>query len=613
MQNKNNIQNSQVENEDEQNILEHEVSQEDVTEMPNYVHSPHTSSSASSSQHSTPEKTNSSSSSEESSPNQFPNLRRSERGQVPRRRFPVEGEDTKAPLALFVGDPVTVEEAMEIEEWRLAMKEELSSIEKNQTWEPTDLPEGKNVISLKWLFKTKYLADGSVQKYKARLVVRGFTQQQGIDYEETFAPVARFETVRIILAIAAQNQWKIYQFDVKSAFLNGELKEEVYVTQPPGFEDKTKMGQVLRLNKALYGLKQAPRAWYSKINEFFHNNGFERSPHEPTLYIKKQGMNDLLIVSLYVDDMIYTSSSPQLIHDFQVSMKKMFDMTDLGELQYFLGLEIIQGQEGIFISQRKYVDDTLKKFNMQGCKTVATPMNISEKLTTEDGTELTDARVYRSLVGRLIYVTHSRPDVTYSVGVLSRFMHRPTMHHFGAARRVLRYLAGTKNYGICFRKTKDFSLQGFTDSDWAGSIEDRKSTSGNCFVLGTGAISWSSKKQATVALSSTEAEYVAACASACQAVWLRGILSDLGQQQSRATSIKCDNQSAVMLSRNPVLHGRTKHIDIKHHYIRELIANEEIQLETCRTDEQVADLLTKSLPQMKHEELSAQLGMSTFE
>nr|GEX52177.1 retrovirus-related Pol polyprotein from transposon TNT 1-94 [Tanacetum cinerariifolium] len=277
------------------------------------------------------------------------------------------------------------------------------------------------------------------------------------------------------------------------------------------------------------------------------------------------------------------------------------------------GLEIIQGQEGIFISQRKYVDDTLKKFNMQGCKTVATPMNINEKLTTEDGTELIDARVYRSLVGRLIYVTHSRPDAAYSVGVLSRFMHRPTIHHFGAARRVLRYLAGTKIFGICFRKTKDFSLQGFTDSDWAGSMEDRKSTSGNCFILGTGAISWSSKKQSTVALSLIEAEYVASCASACQAVWLRGILSDLGKQQSRATSIKCDNQSAVMLSRNPVLHGRTKHIDIKHHYIRELIANEEIQLDTCRTDEQVADLLTKSLPLMKHEKLSAQLGITTFE
>ncbi|GKB72879.1 retrovirus-related pol polyprotein from transposon TNT 1-94 [Tanacetum coccineum] len=324
---------------------------------------------------------------------------------------------------------------MEIEEWRLAMKEELSSIEKNQTWELTDLPEGKNVISLKWLFKKKYLADGSVQTYKARLV------------------------------------------------------EEVYVTQPRGFESKTKTGKVLRLNKALYGLKQAPRVWYGKINEFFHNNGFDRSPHEPILYIKKQ-----------------------------VFMKKMFDMNDLGELQYFLGLEIIQGQEGIFISQRKYVDDTLKKFNIQGCKTVATPMNISEKLTTKDGKELTDVKVYRSLVGRFLYVTHSRPDVAYSVGVLSRFMHRPTMHHFGAARSVLR-----------------------------------------------------SKKQATVALSSTEAKYMAACASVCQAVWLRGILSDLGQQQSRERSIKCDNQSAVILSRNPVLHGRTKHIDIKHHYIRELI------------------------------------------
>ncbi|GJV91243.1 retrovirus-related pol polyprotein from transposon TNT 1-94 [Tanacetum coccineum] len=382
-----------------------------------------------------------------------------------------------------------VDEAMEIEEWRPAMKEELSSIEKNQTWELTDLPEGKNVISLKWLFKKKYLADGSVQTYKARLV------------------------------------------------------EEVYVTQPRGFESKTKTGKVLRLNKALYGLKQAPRAWYGKINEFFHNNGFDRSPHEPTLYIKKQGMNDILIFSLYVDDMIYTSSSTQLIHDFQVFMKKMFDMNDLGELQYFLGLEIIQGQEGIFISQRKYVDDTLKKFNIQGCKTVATPINISEKLTTKDGNELTDAKVYRSLVGRFLYVTHYRPDVAYSVGVLSRFSHSYLhCHHlYGSKECPYGYLAWElKIMGYLFRKARILVCKDST-------------------------------KQATVALSSTEAKYMVACVSVCQAVWLRGILSDLGQQQSRERSIKCDNQSAVILSRNPVLHGRTKHIDIKHHYIRELI------------------------------------------
>lgn len=539
-------------------------------------------------------------------------LRKSERGHIPRRRFEIEGEETSS-LVLFVGDPVTVTEAMEKEEWRTAMNEELSAIERNHTWEMVNLPDGKNLISLKWVFKTKYLADGSIQKHKARLVVRGFTQQHGIDYDETFSPVARFETVRTILAVAAQEQWKIHQFDVKSAFLNGDLKEEVYVSQPPGFESKTDPHKVLRLRKALYGLKQAPRAWYSKIDDFFHKNGFQRSRSEPTLYVKRQGSDHLLIVSLYVDDMIYTGSSLQLLREFQAAMKEMFDMTDLGELQYFLGLEISQTGGGIFMSQKKYVEDTLKRFNMHGCKTAPTPMNTNEKLEAEDETGLTDASVYRSLVGRLIYLTHSRPDICYAVGVLSRYMHRPTRHHFGATKRVLHYLAGTKEYGIWFSKTKDFRLKGFTDSDWAGSVDDRKSTSGHCFILGTAAISWSSKKQPSVALSSTEAEYVAATEASCQAVWLRRILSDLGYEQTTATSIKCDNRSAVMLARNPVYHSRTKHIEIKHHFIRELVAKEEIQLEECGTNDQVADVLTKALPQAKHEEFSTKLGVLTIE
>lgn len=234
-------------------------------------------------------------------------------------------------------------------------------------------------------------------------------------------------------------------------------------------------------------------------------------------------------------------------------------------------------------------------------------------MSSDDNTGLANASVYRSLVGRLIYLTHSRPDIAFSVGVLSRYMHRPTLHHFGAAKRVLRYLVGTQNYGLWFHKTDVFKVVGFTDSDWAGSAEDRKSTSGNCFTLGSTAISWSSKKQSTVALSSTEAEYVAATSAGCQAVWLRRILHDLGHEQSEATIIKCDNKSAVMLAKNPVHHSRTKHIDIKHHYIRELIASEEIQLENCRSKEQVADLLTKSLPQAKHEGLSTKMGVSTFE
>ncbi|XP_051132654.1 retrovirus-related Pol polyprotein from transposon TNT 1-94 [Andrographis paniculata] len=406
-------------------------------------------------------------------PNDPATLRRSTRGQIPRRRFEIEGEDASS-LVLFAADPMTVEEAMEKAEWRNAMQEELSAIERNQTWK---------------------------MKHKARLVAQGFTQQHGLDYEETFSPVAHFDTVRILLALAAQQQWKIYQFDVKSAFLNGDLQEEVYVSQPPGFENNEE--KVLRLHKAFYGLKQAPRAWYNKIADFLQKVGFEKSPNEPTLYIKRRGTCDLLILSLYVDDMIYMSSSMHLINEFQTSMKKMFDMTDLGELQYFLGLEITQDRKGIFMTQRKYVEDTLKKSNMLGCNTVATPMNIGEKLTACDNTMLADATVYRSLVGRLIYLTHSRPDIAYSVGVLSRFMQKPTQHCLGAAKRVLRYLAGTKDFGIWFCKVEDFSLKGFTDSDWAGNLDDRRNTSENCFMLGTTAISWNSKKQPTVAVSKT--------------------------------------------------------------------------------------------------------------
>ncbi|GKD88161.1 hypothetical protein Tco_1363668 [Tanacetum coccineum] len=257
-------------------------------------------------------------------------------------------------------------------------------------------------------------------------------------------------------------------------------------------------------------------------------------------------------------------------------MKKMFDMTDLGELRYLLGLEIIQAKDKRLLTQRKYAEDTLNKFHMAGCKIAPTLMNTSEKLRIDDGTDLADAKIYKSLIGRLIYVTHSRPDVAFFIGVLSRFMHNPLKTHFGAAaKRVLRYLAGTRNHGIC----------GFMEL----------------------------KKKTTVALSTTEAEYVAATKSSCQAVFLRRILNDLKHKQTEATNIMCNNVSAVMLARNPVLHGWTKHMEIKHHYIREHIAKEEIRLDTCRSDEQVADLLTKALPQVKHEELEAQLRVSMFE
>ncbi|KAJ1700426.1 hypothetical protein LUZ63_000205 [Rhynchospora breviuscula] len=475
------------------------------------------------------------------------------------RRYRTIQELYEVTQILFVEDPTTFEEAAEKEEWRNAMEEEIKAIEKNKTWQLVKLPEGKNVIGVKWVFRTKFCADGAIQKFKARLVAKGYAQEYGIDYEETFSPVVRFETVRLILALAAQLKKKVYQFDVKSAFLNGDLKEEVYVEQPKGFEVKGKEQHVYKLSKALYGLKQAPRAWYSKIDTYFINSGFTRSKSEPNLYINKKG-EELLIVCLYVDDMIYFGTNESMLIEFRTKMKKEFEMSDFGLMSYFLGLEVEQGSDSIFVSQRKYSKDLLKKFGMLNCNAAVTPMNSNEKLTKEDGTGHCDETKFRSLVGGLIYLTHTRPDIQYAVGVVSRFMHNPSNHHYGAAKRILRYIAGTWEHGIWYDSTNLSNLVGYCDSDWARNSEDRRSTSGQIFFLATSAISWSSKKQATVALSSAEAEYISLNSAACQAVWLRKILEDVGQVQKQATTIYCDNQSAISMTKNLVFHGRTKHI-----------------------------------------------------
>lgn len=281
-------------------------------------------------------------------------------------------------------------------------------------------------------------------------------------------------------------------------------------------------------------------------------------------------------------------------------MMSEFEMTDLGVLHYFLGLEVKQTTDGIFISQEKYTLDLLQRFGMADCKHVDTPMNAFEKLTLEDGTDMADEKAFRKIVGGLMYLTHSRPDIVFAVSMVSRFMHKPTKQHFGAAKRILRYLRGTSNYGLWYSHVSNLKLFGFSDSDWAGSLDDRRSTSGFLFSLGSGAITWTSKKQATVALSSSEAEYVAAAAAAtCQAIWIRRILEDLHQPQLGATEIFCDNIAAILISRNPSHHGRVKHIDIRHHFLREKVTEGQIKLEDCSTTEQAADILTKALPPRK--------------
>jgi hypothetical protein len=471
-----------------------------------------------------------------------------------------------------------------------------------------DLPHGKSTIGVKWIYKLKFNMDGSISKHKAHLVAQGYVQQEGIDYDETFAPVARMETVRIFLSIASQLKLIVYQMDVKSAFLNGYLKEEVYVDQPKGFIIDGKEDKVYRLKKALYGLKQAPRAWYSRIDDYLHYHGFVKCSFESVVYKRVVG-SDFIILCLYVDDLIFISTSFPLMEEFKEAMKSEFEMSDLGEMQYFLGMQIQQTTEGISICQAKYIEDMLKRFIMQNCKPVSTPLVVGSKLMKDDESPLCDATLYRSLIGSLMYLTSTRPDIMFVVSLVARFMHQPHESHWRAAKRILRYVSGTKFYGLFYTSANDSNVVAYTDADWAGSLDDRKSTSGYAFLFGGNLVSWSSKKQPTVALSTAEAEYLVASSTSTQAIWLSRLVEDLGMEVCKPIKVYCDNQSTISMTKNPVFHSRSKHIDIRHHFIRELVQQEFLFFEFCKSEDQLADIFTKALPKDRLEALRSQLGI----
>lgn len=504
-------------------------------------------------------------------------------------------------------EPQTYDEASEIKEWREAMEEEIKMIEKNGTWLLVDKPVKKNVIGVKWIYRIKTDANGNPTKYKARLVAKGFSQEYGVDYLETFAPVSRHDTIRAILALAAQMKWRLYQMDVKSAFLNGELEEEIYVAQPPGFISEGEEDKVLMLRKALYGLKQAPRAWYGRIDSYFLKNGFQRSMNDAAMYVMKKD-KDLVVVSLYVDDIIITGNNSRLIEKFKDDMKLEFEMTDLGMLNYFLGMEIIQDDRGIFLSQEKYSCKLVEKFGMKDCKSVNTPLSPHGK-NVEDDEEYGEPTKYRSIVGGLLYLCTSRPDIMFASSYLSRYMSAPLTKHYQEAKRVLRYIKGTSRFGVQFTSVENPELHGYSDSDWGGSNEDKKSTSGYLFTLGSAVFCWQSSKQKTVAQSTAEAEYIAVCAAANQAIWLQRLLGEIGFNTEDGVPIYCDNKSAIAIGKNPVQHRRTKHIEIKYHFVREAEHKGLIQLKYCQGEVQLADLLTKALSTTRFEELRRKLGV----
>ena len=388
------------------------------------------------------------------------------------------------------------------------MYKELHQFIQNDVWELVSRPNSVNVIGTKWIFKNKSNEHGTIIGNKSRLVAQGYTQVEGVDFDETFAPIARLESIRILLAIASHLNFKLYQMDVKNAFLNGMLQEEVYVEQPKGFVDPHRPDDVYKLKRALYGLKQAPRAWYDKLTAYLTKYGFKRESADTTLFIRKD-KNSFVIGQIYVDDIVFGTTNDSLAHSFANEMKAMFEMSMVGELTYFLGLQVKQMDSGIYINQAKYARNLVKRFGLDNAAHARTPMATNAKLTNDPSGESIDVTLYKSMIGCLLYLTASRPGIVFSVGVCSRFQSNPKVSHLNAVKRIIKYVGGTCDYGLFYSKESNLSLASLFYSDWAGNTDDRKSTTGRCFYVGANLVAWMSKKQNSVSLSTAEAEYIA--------------------------------------------------------------------------------------------------------
>ncbi|KAJ9561594.1 hypothetical protein OSB04_006754 [Centaurea solstitialis] len=472
-------------------------------------------------------------------------------------------------------EPKEIDDALRDPAWVSAMQEELAEFIRNNVWLLVPRPRKRTIIGSMWIFRNKLDEIGTIIRNKARLVAQGYRQEEGIDYDETFAPVARLEAIRLFLAFAAHMNFKVYQMDIKNAFLNGKLNEEVYVAQPPGFVDPKFPDHVYKLNKALYGLKQAPRAWYDTLSTFLLSKGFVRGKIDSTLFLKKYPKH-ILLVQIYVDDIIFGSTNPKLCEKFELLMKSEYKMSMMGELTFFLGLQIKQSEKGIFINQGKYVHEMLKKFDLTSCTPMKTPIAPPLSLDKDSKGKPVDAE--------------------------------PKESHLTAVKRIFRYLKGTPNLGLWYSKDSGFDLTAYSDSDFAGCKIDRKSTTGGCHLLGGKLVSWTSKKQNSVSTSTAEAEYVAAGICCAQVLWLRNQLQDYDIQLSKIP-IYCDNTSAIAIANNPLLHSKTKHIEVRYHFIRDHVMNGDIELHFVPTEYQLADLFTKPLDVTRFNMLISELGM----
>ena len=523
----------------------------------------------------------------------------------PPNRFSPDQCNVAAQFTVDDDEPKSVTDALNSKnsgKWMQALEAEYNSLVKSETWELVIPPDDACIVGSKWVFKVKRKANGKVDRYKARLVAQGYSQTYGIDYEKVFSPVARYSSIRTLLTLANAHDLEIHQMDVTTAFLNGSLEHDIYMKQPEGFVDPKYPDHVCKLKRSIYDLKQSARCWNQTLDVFLLKNGYRKSNADSCIYVKsvkqKNGFISFVILAVYVDDIIPVSNDPEMLPSEKQLLSNEFQMVDQGEIQFILGMSIKRDRQKktLFISQEKYLENVLNRFGMQDSKPVSTPLEngkIFHKRTNDE--KPFDKETYQQAIGCLTYVSiATRPDIAAAVGILSQYMADPSYDHWLGIKRLLRYIKGTLIYGLKFvARENDDDLYGFADANWAGDVDTRRSISGYVFMVANGVISWSSKKQSTVAKSTTEAEYVALSQATQEAIWLRRLLSDLGCKADGPTLINEDNQGAIEIARNPKFHNRTKHIDTTYHFIREKIVSKEIKVEYCSRHDMIADIMTK--------------------
>jgi hypothetical protein len=507
-------------------------------------------------------------------------------------------------------EPGSYEEAMasdDRDKWLEAMKDELRSIEANETWDLVDLPEGRTAVGSKWVLKIKRDELGNISRYKARIVAQGFRQKPGEDFTEVYAPVARHTTFRTLLSVAAKRRFVVRHYDAKTAFLNGRLTEDIYMRQPPGFAAEGQANKVCKLKKSLYGLKQAARAWNEAIDKRLKEVGLIQSCFDPCLYFDS---GRTLFVLIYVDDLVIASEDEGLVDKVASALQEKFEISCLGNIKHYLGMQIERDDHGDFwINQTTYINEIVRGAGLMEAKNSNTPIDVGY-YKLEEGQLLDSNTNYQRAIGQLLYVSvNSRPDISASVSILAQKVSKPTETDWNQVRRVVRYLKGTATLKLRISRTADDKgLVGFCDANFAEDKSDRKSNSGFIFMYNGGAISWASRKQTTVAKSTAEAEYVSLAEASQEGVWLTHLLEELGEDIGE-TVIFEDNQSALKMIESEKFSCRTKHMDVKYHFVKDLSKNGFFKYVYCGTEDMVADLLTKPLGPTRLEKLRTMMGL----